>query len=250
MGDWHVGALEKAAHEYLDLGFSVMPIGDDKRPIEKWEHLQDQRVTHDKITLWWDRYPHANVGIITGLVSGIFVLDLDKTEAMDFSKDKGLPRTPMSITSKGIHVFLDYPSNLLGNRVDKDFGMDIRGEGGYVVAPPSVHPSGVKYEWTKWHPWNTRIAGSPEWLLKWCDEQSRSHEKQQGWQNEILEGVVDGGRNNAAASLAGRFFNKDLSVPEITEILLMWNERNDPPLPEEEIIRTVSSMGARHRRNG
>jgi hypothetical protein len=224
-------AIEKAAHEYLDLGFSVMPIGDDKRPIEKWERLQESRVTHERITHWWDRYPHANVGIITGLVSGLFVLDLDKPEAM------------------GIHVYFDYPSVLVGNRSDQNLGMDIRGEGGYVVAPPSTHPSGKSYEWTHWHPWNSRIAPVPQWLLDWCDEQSRSNEKQKGWQNEMLGGVGDGGRNNACASLAGRFFNKDLSVPEITEILLMWNERNNPPLPEEEIIRTVSSMGARHRRN-
>jgi hypothetical protein len=244
--------LEKAAHEYLDLGFSVMPIGDDKRPLERWEHLQEERPTHRKITYWWDRYPHANVGIITGPVSGIFVLDLDKPEAKAFVKDRcrGIPDTPIAATSKGVHIYFDYPSILLGNRSDNKIGMDIRGEGGYVVAPPSVHPTGIRYEWTIWHPWNTRIAKAPEWLLDWCQERSLSSEREVGWQNEILEGVQDGGRNNAAASLAGRFFNKDLSVPEITEILLMWNERNRPPLPEDEIIRTVSSMAARHRRNG
>jgi hypothetical protein len=243
-------ALEKAAHEYLDLGFSVMPIGDDKRPIEKWEHLQEERPSHRNITNWWDRYPHANVGIITGLISGLFVLDLDTPDAMYYAKDRGLPRTPMVRTSKGIHVYLNYPSVLLGNRSDQKLGMDTRGEGGYVVAPPSTHPSGLSYEWTHWHPWNSEISEVPQWLLEWCEDRNRGNERQKGWQNEILEGVQDGGRNNACASLAGRFFNKDLSVPEITEILLMWNERNSPPLPEEEIIRTVSSMAARHRRNG
>ena len=243
-------SIERAAHAYLDLGFSVMPIGDDKRPIEKWEHLQGERPSHDRIVDWWTRYPHANVGIITGLVSGIFVLDIDKPEAKHFVKDRGFPHTPISTTSKGHHLFFDYPSVLLGNRSDAKLGMDIRGEGGYVVAPPSYHPSGFQYQWTTMHLWNTKIAEAPDWLIDWCADLNRSNERQKGWQNEILEGVTDGGRNNAAASLAGRFFNKDLSVPEITEILLMWNERNDPPLPEEEIIRTVSSMASRHRRNG
>jgi hypothetical protein len=89
-----------------------------------------------------------------------------------------------------------------------------------------------------------------QWMCDYCTTKQGGEDRKQGWQNEILEGVGSGGRNNAAASLAGRFFNKDLSVPEITEILLMWNERNDPPLSEEEIVRTVTSMGARHRRNG
>jgi hypothetical protein len=92
------------------------------------------------------------------------------------------------------------------------------------------------------------MAPAPDWLLTWLEEQERGSEKQQGWHMEMLDGVKDGGRNNACASLAGRFFNKDLSVPEIIEILLMWNERNDPPLSEDEIIRTVTSMGARHNR--
>ncbi len=243
--------IEEAAHKYLDLGFSVMPIGgdDNKKPIEDWIDLQSHRVTHEKITYWWNRYPEANVGIITGLVSGIFVLDIDSPGAKVYTKDRGIPDTPISATSKGVHIYFDFPSFLLGNRSDKKIGMDIRGEGGYVVAPPSIHETGLEYEWTVWHPWNTRIATAPDWLLTWCEEQERGNEKQKGWHMEILEGVTDGGRNNAAASLAGRFFNKDLSVPEITEILLMWNERNNPPLPESEIIRTVSSMGARHRRN-
>jgi hypothetical protein len=161
----------------------------------------------------------------------------------------GTPRTPIALTSKGVHVYFDFPINLVGNKSDQKLGMDIRGEGGYVVAPPSTHPSGAIYKWTGWHPWNTTLASMPGWLVDWCDKQSRSDERQKGWQNEMLEGVSDGGRNSACASLAGRFFNKDLSVPEITEILLMWNERNKPPLPESEIIRTVSSMGNRHRRN-
>ncbi len=252
MAEWHAGPIEKAAHEYLDLGFSVMPIGgdDNKKPIEDWLDLQEQRPTHDKIAYWWDRYPQANVGIITGVVSGIFVLDIDSPLGRVYTKERGIPDTPIAATSKGVHIYFDYPTNLLGNKSDKKIGMDIRGEGGYVVAPPSVHETGLMYEWTVWHPWNTRIAESPEWLLKWCEERSLSNERQQGWQNEILQGVTDGGRNNAAASLAGRFFNKDLSVPEVTEILLMWNDRNVPPLSEEEIIRTVTSMAARHRRNG
>jgi hypothetical protein len=243
--------MKEAALKYLDLGFNVLPIRPDtKRPYVEWTIYQRERVEPHEVDDWWMHWPKANVGIITGSISGIFVLDIDSPGAKVYTKDKGIPDTPIAATSKGVHIYFDYPSFLLGNKSDTKIGMDIRGEGGYVVAPPSLHESGITYEWTVWHPWNTRIATAPDWLLDWCEERTISNGREKGWHMEILEGVSDGGRNNAAASLAGRFFNKDLSVPEITEILLMWNERNDPPLPESEIIRTVSSMGSRHRRNG
>lgn len=241
--------IEKAAHEYLDLGFSVMPVGADKRPMVEWKRYQDVRPSHSQITHWWDKYPHANVGIITGVVSGILVFDLDSMESRDYVKSRGVPTTPMARTSKGIHIYLDYPSVLVGNRSDPKIGMDVRGEGGYVVAPPSTHESGKRYEWTNLHPWNTAIAPLNQWMIDYCTEpMDNGQPRQKGWQYEVLQGVEDGGRNHAAASLAGRFFNKDLSVVEITEILLMWNERNHPPLPEDEIVRTVASIGARHER--
>jgi hypothetical protein len=243
--------MKEAALQYLGAGMNVMPIHPKtKIPCIEWTIYQKERVEPHEIDAWWMDWPNANVGIITGSISDLFVLDLDKTQAMDFAKDKGLPQTPMARTSKGIHVYFLFPSKLVGNKSDHDFGMDIRGEGGYVVAPPSVHESGKLYEWTKWHPWNCYRQRVPQWLMDWCEERTAGEGREKGWHMEILEGVTDGGRNNACASLAGRFFNKDLSVPEITEILLMWNERNSPPLPESEIIRTVSSMGARHRRNG
>jgi hypothetical protein len=77
---------------------------------------------------------------------------------------------------------------------------------------------------------------------------SSAEPRERGWQCELLDGVGQGGRNQAAASLAGRFLNKDLSEAEIIEILLMWNQRNSPPLPDSEVIRTVTSMAARHNR--
>jgi hypothetical protein len=245
-----MNSIEKAAHAYRDLGFSVMPVGDDKLPAVKWKWLQDMRPTHEDIREWWDRYPHANVGIVTGEVSGIIVLDLDSRGAKDYAKDKGIPVTPISRTSKGNHVLFDFPRDLVGNKSDQKLGMDIRGEGGYIVAPPSVHETGVRYEWTKWHPWNTKLATMPEWLIDWCNNTYNSGgQRDKGWQFEVLAGVSEGGRNHAAASLAGRFLNKDLSEDEILEILIMWNERNSPPLSLYELERTLNSIANRHRRN-
>jgi len=243
--------IKEAALRYLDLGFNVMPLRpDNKKPyLHSWIPLQDDRVEPHEIDSWWMEWPTANVGIITGRISNLLVFDVDSEDARVFVKRRGIPTTPIAKTSKGVHIYLQYPPVLVGNQSDAKLGLDIRGEGGYVVAPPSIHETGVTYEWTNWHPWNTDLALMNQWMCDYCTTKQNGEERKQGWQNEILEGVGSGGRNNAAASLAGRFFNKDLSVPEITEILLMWNERNDPPLSESEIIRTVTSMGARHGRN-
>jgi hypothetical protein len=241
--------IKKAALEYLKLGFNVMPVRpDNKRPYEEWLRLQNDRVEPYEVDSWWLNYPDANVAIITGKISNLVVFDLDSQKAKDYVKQHGLPRTPMAYTSKGVHIFMNYPSILVGNSSDKKIDLDIRGEGGYVVAPPSVHESGFVYKWSPLNPWNTDIKGMYPWMIEYSQAGSSAEPRERGWQCELLEGVGQGGRNQAAASLAGRFLNKDLSEDEIIEILLMWNLRNAPPLPDSEVIRTVTSMAAKHNR--
>jgi len=239
----------KAALAYLDLGWNVMPIRpDNKKPYLEWLPLQTERVEPYEVEGWWLRYANPNVGIITGSISNLVVFDLDSQLAKDRMRLEGMPITPVSATSKGNHVFMNYPSVLVGNKTDQKIGMDIRGEGGYVVAPPSVHETGFIYNWTKLHPWNAKVADLYPWMIEYSQEGSSADPKERGWQTDMLQGISEGGRNQAAASLAGRFLNKDLSAPEIIEILMMWNERNSPPLPESELIRTVTSMAAKHNR--
>jgi hypothetical protein len=239
----------KAALAYLDLGWSVMPIQpDNKKPYVEWLPLQKERVEPYEAEGWWLQYPKANVGIITGSISGLVVFDLDKQEAKDKMISEGMPITPVARTSKGNHVYMKYPTISVGNKSDQKIGMDIRGEGGYVVAPPSVHETGFIYEWSTLHPWKVEVADMYPWMIEYSQQGSSAEPKERGWQTDILQGISEGGRNHAAASLAGRFLNKDLSAPEIIEILLMWNERNSPPLPEAELIRTVTSMAAKHNR--
>jgi hypothetical protein len=245
-----IEATLKAALAYLDLGWNVMPLRpDNKKPyLNEWLPLQTERVEPYEVEGWWLRYPNPNVGIITGSISSLVVFDLDTQGAKDYCKQQGVPRTPMSETSKGMHLYLKYPSVLVGNKTDKKIGMDIRGEGGYVVAPPSVHETGFVYKWTVYHPWNTEVAELYPWMIEYAQAGSSADPKERGWQCELLDGVGQGGRNQAAASLAGRYLNKDLSADEIVEILLMWNQRNSPPLPESEVVRTINSMTARHNR--
>lgn len=242
-----------AAMAYRDKGLSVIPLRENKRPVFEWREYQSRLADYLEIKDWCERMPWMGIGIVTGHISKIVVMDLDNMEAQEFVKRKGLPHTPIAKTSKGVHIYMKMnPDDEWSNRSFQDLGIDIRAEGGYVVAPPSRHPSGHYYMWTDWHPWNCFFSPPVEWMYEYLQESREGGLKERGWQNSLLAGVSSGGRNHATASLAGRLLTKGLTGDEVLEILLMWNEtRNKPPLPEWEVERTVDSIVARdRRRNG
>lgn len=147
----------EAATSYCEMGMSVYPLcTKDKRPAIQWEKYQYIKATKQQITDWWAQWPTANVGIVTGWLSGILVIDLDNINALPILK-KYIPWhsfgdvIPMVGTGKGIHFYFKYPemkpNELIGNRRDLLKDVDVRGQGGYVMAPPSVHPNGTIYKW-------------------------------------------------------------------------------------------------------
>ena len=177
-------------------------------------------------------------------------MDLDGKEAEAVARNKGVPHTPIARTGKGTHIYMKMdPRKDWENKSWQENKIDIRANGGYVVAPPSIHPSGRHYQWTDWHPWNTKFSPPLPWMLDFMEDKGENGLKERGWQNDLLAGVSKGGRNHAAASLAGRLLTKGLTKNEVTEILLWWNEmKNKPPLPDYEVERTVESIAARDRR--
>lgn len=106
----------------------------------------------------------GNIGIATGPVSNIFVLDIDGAQGeSSLAQFPALPSTLTSTTGRGRHLFFRYPDKKVYTRAGKFApGLDIRGEGGYVVAPPSVHHTGVVYEWLDDE---APISIAPDWLL-------------------------------------------------------------------------------------
>lgn len=121
-----------------------------KHPIQR-NGLLAAIVDLDKIAEWWNRWPDANVAIATGEISGIVVVDVDGPEGERSAAMYGLsPDGTMSVrTGNGFHLYYRYPDFPVKNSVRKIApGLDIRGDGGYVVAPPSVHQSGRVYEWS------------------------------------------------------------------------------------------------------
>jgi len=147
---------------------------------------KDATTDIEQIKKWWRLCPKANVGILMGKISGKVALDVDSRNGGDKSLKKlekkygKLPATVESITGGGgRHIFFSYPKNGLISRNKAGLGeqypgLDIRGDGGYVVAPPSKHQSGEIYKWKKSHRIDEiKLALIPKWLLKLIADSTR-----------------------------------------------------------------------------
>ena len=143
--------LEEALN-YSRLGFSIIPIvPKDKKPLIRWEEYQTRRATEDEIKGWWAKWPDANVGTVTGAISNIIVVDIDSEEAKNRLKEivgeYDLDTVPRSRTGRGWQLFFKHPGGKIPNRASIFPGLDLRGDGGFVVLPPSIHPNGRTYKW-------------------------------------------------------------------------------------------------------
>ncbi len=149
-----------------DMGFSLISLKPrDKTPLIPWRAHQKRRASRSTIEAWYRATPNANIGIVTGAISGLVVLDLDNDEAIAEAERRGLPDTLMVRTGKGQHVYFRHPGYKITNRAGFLPGMDIRGDGGYIVGPGSLHPSGAVYAWEK-SPGQFTLAEMPEWLIE------------------------------------------------------------------------------------
>ena len=136
-----------AASDYLARAWSVLPVGADKRPFEGWAELQKRRASDAEVDQWRAKWPDAGIGILTGALSGLLVVDLDAKDAESFARAKErvtecLPESlvcPIARTRNGgEHWYFRRPESGCGNRARVDgLPLDVRCDGGYVVAPPT-----------------------------------------------------------------------------------------------------------------
>ena len=162
--------LLEAALRYAARGWPVFPLKPrGKTPITS-NGFQAATTDPAKIAEWWAKHPNANVGVRTGREASVWVLDMDGPEgAASFAELEteigALPDTLGQETGGGgYHLFWEWPEGIeVRNRTNARQGIDVRGEGGYVVAPPSIHPSGKGYEWHLGG--RNTIAAAPQALL-------------------------------------------------------------------------------------
>jgi hypothetical protein len=231
------------ALKLAERGLAVFPCHpQDKRPACKHGCL-DATVDADTIRLCWQAEPAFNIGVATGAVSKIFVVDVDGDDAA-LRQLGDLPPTVSVTTARGKHYYFKYPNVTVRNSAGKIApGIDVRGDGGYVLAPPSVHPTGARYRWSSGC--HNSIATSPPWLLEALIEPTKANSATPAveWQR-LAAGVVEGSRNATLTKLCGHLLRHYVS-PELTfQLLHAWNITHcNPPLPEDEVARLLRSIG-------
>jgi hypothetical protein len=232
----------KLAH----LGWSLIPLKPySKEPLVPWKALQQRRLTEPELTELFERNPLANVGIITGKVSQLLVLDAD---APDVVKHLSIPETPIAETARGRHYYFHLPNAHIRSVAGIAEGLDIRADGGYVVSPPSTHPSGKRYEWIipprGLDPYGAEPAPPPAWLMELLSR----HRARSGTLARIVQGVPEGQRNISSAALIGKLLGclpQDDWESIAWPLAAAWNARNSPPLPERELRRVFEKIAAR-----
>ena len=131
------------AIRYLDLGYSVIPlVPNTKEPmLARWKHFVTEPPQQDLVARWWRHTPNANIGILTGKPSGVLVVDWDKPETPPNIRTKRVR------TRRGVHFYFRYPGDDIAALIGNISDIHVKKTGGYVLAPPSTHPSGDVYSW-------------------------------------------------------------------------------------------------------
>lgn len=234
----------EAALSYAMRGWHVFPLmPGGKVPFAGTRGFRDATTDPETIQGWWQEKPDANVGIATGSASGLVVLDIDPRAGGDLDElvvEYGdLPDTPQVHTGGGgQHLYFEHPGgSLRGATGVLGPGVDVKADGGYVVAPPSV--TARAYEWeVSSGPDDVPLAPLPAWIKaaipNGISDNGRLKE---------LPRIPQGCRNSTLTQLAGRFRRPGASEPAIEAALLEENRlRCDPPLELHEVRQIARSI--------
>jgi hypothetical protein len=209
-----------------------------------------------QVSYWWRSRPDANIGLACGTV---VVIDIDPRHGGDRAlaeleaKHYKLPPTWRVATGGGgEHIYFRTPprrapiKNSIGQLGP---GIDVRGLGGYVIAPPSRHISGQHYRWSC-DPQQTLLCMLPPWLAALLDQPRDAKVKPATeWRALVREEIAEGRRNDTIARLAGHLLRRYIDPHVVLELLVAWNTtRCKPPLDHADIVRTVDSIAGKELR--
>ncbi len=267
----HPSSVSTFALAYASRGVPVLPLhspndaghcscrrdcGRDTGKHPRTRHgLHDATTDEAVIRRWWETWPSANIGIRTGAVSGIFVIDVDPEgyeSLAALAADHGAPGfCPDTWTVRtgrgGAHLYFRHPGS--GVRIKTSAGIlapgvDVRGDDGYAILPPSRHANGNLYAWLDgFAPGQVALADPPPWLLAlvlapapWL--------ARTGTPTFRHEAVIGEGQRNAVlTSLAGSMRRRGFSEVAMIAALQIENEaRCQPPLPPEEVEKVARSV--------
>ena len=258
--------LLSSALGYARKGFYVIPlhnpIGEGKcscrdpkcKRVGKHPRIKDwnNKYTTDEsiIRQWWGKWPDANIGIVAGK-SGLVVIDVDKRnggfESLMSLRGKGsMGEFLLSVTGDGRHLIYKNGGMSFINVKSILPGIDIKGENGFFVAPPSLHASGKQYKFQT--PISeTEIGNIPDWLIeeitkkKPNSDKISTNEKLNSGDSDILKGVPHGQRDETIFRYACKKINQGLGYEEVKILLLEASRNCTPPFEEEEAMKCLDS---------
>jgi hypothetical protein len=238
----------EAALRLAEFGFRVFPLWENsKKPfLDKW---QIKACTDPGIISAWYRSSNHNIGLATGADSGCIVFDWDGPQGfgvrnMLAAKYGPLPLTVTVKTGKGEHGYFRHPGEIVRNKQNQPLfpGWDLRGDGGYVVAPPSRHPNGHTYEWIR-SPWEYDLQDLPEAYL---DLIIKPPPVEPGQPKQATPPSVhcarleahnqDSARDSLILSMCG-YYVRRYSDPDIVRYTMyaLNDARNHPPLSRQRV---------------
>ena len=224
-----------------------------KRPCNgiQWGQYRRDPASWEQVQEWQKQYPKCNWGIATGLK--VMAVDCDSPDSIQWVEQGNIQRSPFYVnTANGRHYLYstrDSETGVIeaGNSVDSERKIDFRGSGGYIVAPGSIHGSGMVYEYSA--PEGMTLAelwdNAPS--LTKVDLAAVKGNASERESRPMTEGGIDeGGRNSNLARLIGLWVSENQPVEEIIGRALAENALNNPPLSESEVKTTVASIFKTH----
>jgi hypothetical protein len=246
-----------AALDYAErFGFSVIPCRPDKKPFLKWESYQNQKISLEEIKEWHPQYGPFMIGIVTGEISGLLVIDCDTREGYE-SIQELLPDSLIVPTARtprgGWHLYFLYPKDsklTVGAGILP--GVDFRGQGGYVIAPPSQNGEGKAYTWENGLSLDeVEPPAPPDALLNILINNSLYRGGEVTSENNRLQVTsltssdfkmfVKGRRDEDLFHIANCLIKGHAKPEEAYQVLNLLARNSKPPFPENEIKAKINS---------
>jgi hypothetical protein len=254
------GYLLQAALNYAKRGWHVFPIhwpingkcscgkvdceSQAKHPLTA-NGFKDATTDPKIISEWWTKWPAANIGIATGAVSGIVVVDIDDPDAKEEVKktlppDYDLNLVARSVTGRGWHLVFSHPGTEVKNKTRLIEKVDIRGDGGYFIVEPSTHITGKRYKWQVPPDGELRkLTVELYRLITSSSSHTGSGDRERFDSSVVWEGIPDGQRDDELFRYACqmRSFNAPRDVAD--KLILAAAALCRPPFPDRDALKKV-----------
>ncbi len=251
-----------SALEYQRFGLSIIPVANDKKSLIAWQKYQHKKADKEKINSWWAQWPDANIGIVTGIISGLAVIDID-TEEGHKEIQKYIPDSitmpVVNTPSGGKHLYFSCPDEKLTNNAKVIPGCDLRANGGYVLAPPSHNGAGGRYTWqTGLSISQASISALPEAYINYINNNSLYKRKKDPCSlsstksKNVHKMFSQGSRDNDIFHAANCLIKGGMHREKTLQVIEILAKNCFPPFPESEIpikIKSALDRSQRRQRN-